>query len=80
MATLLCYGCNLRPTQTVRSIKKLSRIQVAYMNLSHAREKGLVAATEDVINAYNTYDLSKQWGSGKTASVVGTRLVLCVTA
>ena len=73
VATLFCYGCNLGPTQTARSIKDLSRKQIAYLNLSHTREKDLRAATEDVINAYNQYELPRHWGSGATASVDGTR-------
>lgn len=73
VATLFCYGCNLGPTQTARSIKEISRKQVAYLNLSHTREKDLVEATESVINAYNEYQLPGYWGDGKTASVDGTR-------
>ena len=61
------------PTQTARSIKEISRKQVAYLNLSHTREKDLIDATEDVINAYNKYELPGYWGSGKTASADGTR-------
>ena len=73
MATLFCYGCNLGPTQTARSIPNISRKQVAYLNLSHTRQKDLALATEDVINAYNRYELPRYWGSGSTASVDGTR-------
>lgn len=73
VATLLCYGCNLGPTQTARSIKSLTRKQVAYLNLSHTREKDLIKATEQVINKYNEYDLPKHWGTGENASVDGTR-------
>jgi TnpA family transposase len=76
VATLLCYGCNLGPTQTARSIKSLTRKQVAYLNLAHTREQDLLKATEKVINAYNEYDLPKHWGSGENASVDGTRFDL----
>ena len=71
--TLFCYGCNLGPTQTARSIDGVSRKQIAYLNLSNTSEKNLVDATELVINAYNQYDLPRHWGPGNTASVDGTR-------
>lgn len=70
---MLCFGCNLGPSQTARSIKSLTRKQVAYLNLSHMREKDLIKATEKVINTYNEYELPKLWGSGENASVDGTR-------
>jgi len=73
VATLFCYGCNLGPTQTARSIEEISRKQVAYLNLNHTREKDLMAATEQVINAYNEYELPGHWGTGASASVDGTR-------
>ena len=74
--TLFCYGCNLGPTQTARSIEGVSRKQIAYLNLSNTTEKNLVDATELVINAYNQYDLPRYWGPGNTASVDGTRFDL----
>lgn len=73
VATLFCYGCNLGPTQTARSIKEISRQQVSYLNISHSRDKDIQKATSDVINSYNHYDLPKFWGTGDTASVDGTR-------
>jgi hypothetical protein len=71
---MLCFGCNLGPSQAARSIKSLTRKQVAYLNLSHVREKDLIKATEKVINAYNEYDRPKFWGTGENASVDGTDL------
>ncbi|MDB4222939.1 Tn3 family transposase [Granulosicoccus sp.] len=73
VASLFCYGCNLGPTQTARSIAGMSRKQVAYLNLSNTSEKNLVDATAKVINAYNQYELPRFWGRGNTASVDGTR-------
>lgn len=73
MATLFCYGCNIGPTQTARCIDGFSRKQIAYINLSNTSEQNLVDATEQVINAYNEFDLPGFWGSGNTASVDGTR-------
>ena len=73
VATLFCYGCNLGPTQTARSIKEISRQQVSYLNINHSRDKDIQKATADVINSYNQYELPKHWGTGDTASVDGTR-------
>ncbi len=73
VASLVCFGLNLGPSQTARSIKSLTRKQIAYLNLSHIREKDLIKATETIINAYNEYDLPRYWGSGSNASVDGTR-------
>lgn len=71
VATLFCYGCNLGPMQTARCIDGFSRKQIAYINLSNTSEQNLVDATEQVINAYNEFDLPGFWGSGHTASVDG---------
>lgn len=65
VASLLYFGCNLGPSQTARSIKSLSRKQVAYLNLSHVREKDLIKATEKIISTYNEYELPKFWGTGE---------------
>ena len=73
VTTLFCYGCNLGPVQTARSIKDLSRKQVAWLNLRHVTEERLEKATERVINAYNKFLLPKYWGSGKHASADGTK-------
>lgn len=73
VVSLFCYGCNLGPVQTARSIKGLSRKQIAYLNLAHTREKDLIEATRLVVNAYNKFELPSYWGTGSTASVDGTR-------
>ncbi len=73
IATLFCYGCNLGPVQTARSIKELSRKQVAWLNLHHITEERLDKAIETVINAYNRFQLPKSWGSGKHVSADGTK-------
>jgi TnpA family transposase len=73
VTTLFCYGCNLGPTQTARSVKGLSRRQVAWLNLHHVTEERLEKAIVQVINAYNRFLLLKYWGSGKTASADGTK-------
>ncbi|EUC12676.1 Tn3 family transposase [Paraburkholderia hospita] len=73
ITTLFCYGCNLGPTQTVRSVKNLSRKQVAWLNLRHITEDRLDKAIVKVINAYNQFALPKFWGSGSRVSADGTK-------
>jgi TnpA family transposase len=73
VANLFCYGCNLGPTATARSLQGMTRKQIANLSLNHIREKGLVKATEHVINTYNEYELPGYWGTGESASVDGTR-------
>lgn len=73
ISTLFCYGCNLGPSQTARSVKGLSRKQVAWLNLRHVTEERLDKAIVRVINAYNQFALPKYWGSGKHASADGTK-------
>jgi TnpA family transposase len=73
VTTLFCYGCNLGPTQTARSVKGLSRKQVSWLNLHHMTEERMEKATVQVINAYNKFSLPKFWGTGKSASADGTK-------
>lgn len=73
ITTLFCYGCNLGPSQTARSVKGLSRKQVAWLNLKHVTEPRLDKAIVKVINAYNRFALPRYWGSGKSASADGTK-------
>jgi len=73
ITTLFCYGCNLGATQTARSVKGLSRKQVAWLNLKHVTEQRLDKAIVKVINAYNRFALPRYWGSGKSASADGTK-------
>uniref|UniRef100_UPI003BEF24A6 Tn3 family transposase n=1 Tax=Burkholderia arboris TaxID=488730 RepID=UPI003BEF24A6 len=73
ISTLFCYGCNLGPSQTARSVKGISRKQVAWLNLKHITEDRLDKAIVKVVNAYNQFALPKYWGSGKRASADGTK-------
>lgn len=73
VASLFCFGCNLGPVATARSLQGLSRKQISYLSLQHTREKDLIQATEHIINKYNEYELPGFWGTGETASVDGTR-------
>jgi TnpA family transposase len=71
--TSFCYGCNLGPTQTARSVKILDRRQISFINQRHVTEQKLNEAIVTVINAYRDFPLQKLWGLGKTASADGTK-------
>lgn len=73
VTTAFCYGCNLGPTQTARSIKGLDRRQIAFINQRHVTEEMIDAAIVSVINAYANVDLQKRWGLGRSASADGTQ-------
>lgn len=73
ITTVFCYGCNLGPAQTAKSIKSLTPKQVGWLNLKQASETKLHRAITDVINDYNKFDLPGFWGTGESASVDGTR-------
>jgi TnpA family transposase len=73
ITTLFCYGCNLGTVQTARSIKGLSRRQLAWLNLKYVSEPTLDKAITKVINAYNQFQLPGYWGTGKHASADGTK-------
>lgn len=73
ITTLFCYGCNLGPVQTAKSIKGLSRRQISWLNLKYVSEDLLDKAIVKVINAYNQFKLPGYWGTGKHASADGTK-------
>ena len=73
VATLFCYGCNLGPTQTARSVQGFNRRQLSWLNLRHVTEEKLDEAIVKVVNAYNAFELPKHWGSGSSASADGTK-------
>ena len=68
-----CYGCNLGPSQTARSVQGTDRRQIAWINQRHITEDALDEAITTVINAYNNFAIPRLWGSGKHASADGTR-------
>jgi TnpA family transposase len=68
-----CYGCNLGPSQTARSVQGTDRRQIAWINQRHISEDALDDAITAVINAYNHFAIPRLWGSGKHASADGTR-------
>lgn len=73
ISTLFCYGCNVGPSETARSIPGITRKQIARINAHHVTEKRLDKAIAKVINVYNRFQLPSFWGSGKTASADGTK-------
>lgn len=73
IGTTFCYGCNLGPSQTARSLKGTSRKQIAWINDRHITDEGLEKAIVDVVNAYNKYSLPRVWGDGSSASADGTK-------
>jgi TnpA family transposase len=73
ITTTFCYGCNLGPTQTARSIPGLDRKQVARVNHRHVSETLLDTTIVSIINAYNRFTLPQFWGSGQHVSADGTK-------
>jgi TnpA family transposase len=68
-----CYGCNIGPTQTVRSLEELTRKHLSWTNQQHITEDKIDKAVFQLINAYNSLDLPRVWGSGKSSSTDGTK-------
>lgn len=71
--TAFCYGCNLGPSQTARSLHQVDRRQLAHVHHRHISEDKLQQAIVTVINDYHRFKLPQYWGSGKHASVDGTK-------
>ena len=73
IATTFCYGCGLGPSQLSRSLKDFNHRQLFRVNQRHITNEHLQNAINTIINGYNKFDLPKVWGSGKHASVDGTK-------
>ena len=73
LATTFCYGCNIGPSQMARSLSEFDRRQLADIHHRHIDDLKLQTAIEAVINAYNRFALPSHWGTGKHASVDGTK-------
>lgn len=69
--TVFCYGTNIGPTETARSVKGLSRKQASWLNLKRVTEKRLDKAIVQVANAYKKFALIQHWGTGKSVSADG---------
>ncbi|MBI4289503.1 MAG: Tn3 family transposase, partial [Chloroflexi bacterium] len=73
LATTFCYGCQLGPTQTARSLSSIDRRQLSWVHGRHISPEGLDQAVRQLINAYQRFALPQRWGTGKSASVDGTK-------
>lgn len=68
---VFCYGTNIGPTETARSVKGVTRKQVAWLNLKRTTEERLDKAIANVNNSYKKYRLIDCWGSGNSVSADG---------
>lgn len=73
LQAIFCYGCNVGPSQTAKSLKDVDRKQLAWVNRRHFTEETLEHAKNHVISAYNRFALPSYWGSGRTSSADGTK-------
>src|SRR6266567_1172558 len=73
LAIAFCYGCNLGPSQTARSLSGVDRRDLSWVNQHHITEEKLDGAIRAVIAAYNRFQLPKYWDTGKRASADGTK-------
>ncbi len=71
--TVFCYGSNLGPVQTARSVRGTDRFKLAFINQRHVTEAGLNDAITTVVNAYAQFPLQRLWGTGKSASADGMK-------
>jgi TnpA family transposase len=73
LLTVFCFGCNLGPVQTARSVRGVNRFQVAFVNQRHITEGFLNEAITTIVNAYVQFPLQKLWGTGQSASADGMK-------
>lgn len=73
LLTTFCYGCNIGPSQLARALKNIDRRQLSMIHRRHVQEHTLQKAIESSINFYNRFSLPQFWGTGKHASVDGTK-------
>lgn len=73
LATIFGFGCNIGTTQLAGALKKFDRKQLALIDQRYITEDKLQGAIVSIINAYNRFSLPKYWGTGKRASVDGTK-------
>ncbi len=72
VSALFCYGSLMGPSQAARAIKGVNRKQLAWIHDHHIHEGRLNKAINEVINAYQQFQLPRFWGSGEHASADGT--------
>lgn len=73
LLTVFCYGCNLGPVQTARSVRGVNRFQLAFVNQRHVTEQSLNEAITTIVNAYVQFPLQSLWGTGQSASADGMK-------
>ena len=73
LLTVFCYGCNLGPVQTARSVRGVNRFQLAFINQRHITEQSLNEAITILVNAYVQFPLQNLWGTGHSASADGMK-------
>ena len=73
LLTVFCYGCNLGPVQTARSVRGVNRFQLAFINQRHVTEQFLNNAITTIVNAYVQFPLQSLWGTGRSASADGMK-------
>ena len=74
IATTFCYGCGLGPSQTAKSLKApIDKTQIAWAHHHHISELALEKAITSTINAYQRFELPRQWGTGNSVSADGTK-------
>ena len=73
IAALFCYGCNIGASETVKSIRNISRKQIGWINSHYISEEVLDKCIFRVINYYNKFRLPKLWGTGEHVSVDGSK-------
>lgn len=69
--SLFCYGTNIGPTETARSVNGITRKQIAWLNIKRTTPDRLDAAIVKVNNIYKKYGLIGYWGKGNSASADG---------
>jgi len=73
LTAVFCFGCNLGPSQTARSLDDVDRRDVTWVNQRHITIENLDEAIRLVIHAYHRFDLPRFWGTGKHVSADGTK-------
>ena len=69
LTAVFCFGCNLGPSQTARSLDDVDRRRdVTWVNQRHITIEDLDEAIRLVIHAYHRFDLPRFWGTGKHVS------------
>lgn len=69
--TLFCYGTNIGPTETGRSVQGITRKQIAWLNIKRTTPERLDEAIVKVNNIYKKYGLIGYWGKGNSVSADG---------